>query len=234
MGIPDTEAGHWNAPRTSSRWRRGSSAWRGGSRLLARAALLAGTLALSGCTVKSQNDGQAQNVHLRTPLGALDVYTDAAHGPDVGLPVYPGAVETGKNGNNSGSADIHMSFGGWHLNVKAIEYDSGDPEGKILAFYKTALARYGDVLTCKDKTAIGEPSKTRQGLTCANDHEYDVNLKRGSSSGAAAPGSSTLHGSIKLLAGSPDNQHIVELMPMSQGTKFSMVVVQLPHKGQTD
>ncbi len=186
-------------------------------------------LAMAGCSVHEHKNGEAENVQLRTPVGGLSVRTN-----DVGLPVYPGAVETGKHGNDSGSADIHMSFGSWHLNVKAVGYHSNDPEEKIVAFYKTAMAKYGDVLTCKDKTAIGQPRKTSQGLTCANDHEYDVDLKRNSSGKAAGVTATKIGGDVKLLAGSPEDQHIVEFSPGSGGTKFSIVVVQLPRKSQTD
>ena len=201
-----------------------------GALLLASAFLLA----IPGCSVQDHKNGQAENVQLRTPLGALDVRTNAVHGPDVGLPVYPGAVETGKHGNDSGSADIHMSFGNWHLTVKAIEYHSDDPEDKIIAFYKKAMGDYGDVLTCKDKVPIGEPVKTRQGLTCANDHEYDVDMKLDTSKNHVNVKTPPIAGNVKLLAGSPDNQHMVEVTPESKGTKFSIVVVQLPHKAQTD
>jgi hypothetical protein len=191
-------------------------------------------LAASGCSVQDHKNGQAENVRLHTPIGSLDVRTNAIHGPDVGLPVYPGAVETGKHGNDSGSADIHMSFGNWRLNVKAIEYHSDDQEDKIVAFYKNAMAQYGDVLTCRNKTALGEPSKTKQGLTCANDHEYDVNMKLDRSNKPATVQTPQMSGDIKLLAGSPENQHIVKFSPSSNGTKFSMVVVQLPQKRGTD
>jgi hypothetical protein len=47
-------------------------------------------------------------------------------------------------------------------------------------------------------------------------------------------GTPKISGDIKLLAGSPENQHIIEFTPTSTGTKFSVVAVQLPHKGQTD
>lgn len=191
-------------------------------------------LMISGCSVQDHKNGQTENVRLRTPIGALDVRTNAVHGPDVGLPVYPGAVETGKHGNDSGSADIHMSFGSWHLTVKAIEYHSGDPEDKVVAFYRAAMGQYGDVLTCKNKTAVGEPQKTRQGLTCNNDHEYDLDMELDRSKKHADAKTVQVAGNIKLLAGSPQNQHIVEVRPNAGGTKFSIVVVQLPHKSQTD
>ena len=69
-----------------------------------------------------------------------------------------------------------MSFGKWQLHVKAAEYQSKDQEFKVVAFYKNAMASYGDVLTCKDKKPVGQPVATKQGLTCANDHEYDVSM----------------------------------------------------------
>lgn len=211
--------------------RRRSAAW-----LARTTALLVGTCLLwvCGCSVQDRKNGKAENVQLHTPIGSLDVRTDALHGPDVGLPPYPGAVETGNHGDDSGSADIHMSFGSWRLNVKAIEYHSDDPEDKVIAFYKKAMGEYGDVLTCKDKIAVGQPSKTREGLTCANDHEYDVKLRIDTSKNPGLSVSSGVHGHVKLLAGSPDNQHIVEFSPASTGTRFSIVVVQLPHKTSTD
>ena len=205
-------------------------------RVLPTAALLLSALLLvcSGCSVRDRKNGETENVHLHTPIGGFDVRTNAIHGADLGLPVYPGAVESGQHGDDSGSADIHMSFGEWHLHVKAIEYRSSDPEDKVVAFYKSAMDQYGDVLTCKDRTPIGQPTQTRQGLTCANDHEYDVTMNLDASRKHVQVATPQISGSVKLLAGSPQNQHIVEISPASNGTKFSVVEVQLPHSGHTD
>lgn len=204
------------------------------TRLLSTTALLFSALFFTalGCSVQEHKNGDAENVHVHTPVGGLDVRTNSTASIDVGLPVYPGAVESGKDGDDSGSADVHMSFGKWQLHVKAIEYQSSDPEDKVIAFYKKAMASYGEVLTCKDKAAIGQPVSTSQGLTCANDHEYDVNVEPNSSNKHVNV--SSISGDIKLLAGSPENQHIIEFTPTAQGTKFSVVVVQLPHKHGTD
>ncbi len=206
------------------------------SRRFSTAALSVGILlfALSGCSVNEHKNGNAENVHLHTPIGGLDVRTNSAAAVDVGLPVYPGAVATGDQGKDSGAADIHMSFGKWQLHVKAAEYQSKDPEFKVVAFYKKAMGSYGDVLTCKDKKPMGQPVATSQGLTCANDHEYDVSMDTRSAKNRVNVGIPKITGDIKLLAGSPENQHIIEFTPTSDGTKFSIVAVQLPHKGQTD
>lgn len=191
---------------------------------------------LSGCSVQDKKNGEAENVRVQTPIGGLDVRTNSVHGADVGLPVYPGAVEIHKSGDDSGSADINMHFGDWRLRVKAVEYHSFDTEDKVLAFYKHAMAQYGDVLTCKDETAVGQPSKTQQGLTCSNDHDYTMtlNLDTSKKSVNIRTPMDDIHGHVKLLAGSPENQHMVEFTPESSGTRFALVVVQLPHKGQTD
>jgi hypothetical protein len=196
--------------------------------------LLAGGVftTLLGCSVQSHKTGQAENVQVRTPLGGLSVRTNSVHGPDVGLPIYPGATETTDHGEDSGSADVALNFGKWRLTVKAVEYQSNDPEEKLIAFYKKAMSQYGDVLTCKDKVAIGKPSRTAQGLTCANDHEYDVRVK--TDRATISTSNQPVTGNIKLLSGSPGNQHIVEFKPESNRTRFSMVVVQFPHKDQTD
>jgi hypothetical protein len=206
------------------------------SRRFSVAALCAGLLlfAVSGCSVNEHKNGDAENVHLHTPIGGLDVRTNSAAAVDVGVPIYPGAVATGDKGKDSGAADIHMSFGKWQLHVKAAEYQSKDPEFKVVAFYKKAMASYGDVLTCKDKAPVGQPVATSQGLTCANDHEYDVSMDAESSKKHINLGTPKISGDIKLLAGSRDNQHIIEFTPTSDGTKFSIVAVQLPHRGQTD
>jgi hypothetical protein len=204
------------------------------TRLLSTTALLFSALFFTtlGCSVQEHKNGDAENVHVHTPVGGLDVRTNSTASIDVGLPVYPGAVESGKDSDDSGSADVHMSFGKWQLHVKAIEYQSSDPEDKVIAFYKKAMASYGEVLTCKDKAAIGQPVSTSHGLTCANDHEYDVNVEPNSSNKHV--NMSSISGDIKLLAGSPENQHIIEFTPTAQGTKFSVVVVQLPYKHGTD
>ena len=149
-------------------------------------------------------------------------------------PSIPAPSRPANHGNDSGAADIHMSFGKWQLHVKAAEYQSKDQEFKVVAFYKNAMASYGDVLTCKDKKPLGQPVATSKGLTCANDHEYDVSMDAGSSKNHVTAATPKITGDIKLLAGSPENQHIVEFTPTSDGTKFSIVAVELPHKGQTN
>jgi hypothetical protein len=177
-------------------------------------------LSLSGCYIsKSSNkDGAKDNVAIETPLGGMHIKTDSLKAIDVGLPEYPGAVRVAKRGHNNESADINMSFGSFQLHVKAMEYQSRDPQDKIIDFYKKALSRYGDVLECRNHQAVGKVTRTSDGLTCENDS------KRGSvhtgESGA----------SLELKAGSKQHQHIVGIEPTdASGTKFGLVSLDLPH-----
>jgi hypothetical protein len=186
-------------------------------------------LSVQGCSVQHSSNGETDHVRLQTPIGGLEVRTDAGQPPDAGLPVYPGAVAVGRQNNDAGSADIHMHFGKWRLNVKAAEYQTPDSEEKVMAFYRNAMKEYGDVVTCKDKSPVGQPVSTRDGLTCAEDHEVDLRVDEHSASVGTAP-----EGIIKLLAGSPRDQHIVELRPQNGMTRFSLVMVQLPEKATTN
>lgn len=190
-------------------------------------ALLAAALVLSagvaGCRVhvdKGEN-GEDKRVQVDTPFGGLHVNTDQTSASDLGLPIYPGA-ELAKGDGNHKSADVHMGFGEWQLRVRAVSYQSSDSQEKILAFYKKALARYGDVLTCQDKAAIGSPAVTAEGLTCADDSS-NKNVKiddKDWSSGNAK---------LELKAGSKRHQHIVGFEHPKDGkTVFAMVALDLP------
>jgi hypothetical protein len=40
---------------------------------------------------------------------------------------------------------------------------------QVTAFYKKALGRYGDVITCQGNAAGGHPEKTSEGLDCSDE-----------------------------------------------------------------
>ena len=78
--------------------------------------------------------------------------------------------------DNDKSADIHMGFGQWELRVKVVNYSSPDSQDKVVAFYKKALDRYGDVITCQDDAPVGTPTATSEGLTCKEDKHATVQV----------------------------------------------------------
>jgi hypothetical protein len=185
-----------------------------------------GCLLLAGCRVSKHQDGDKQNVDISTPFGAMKVDTNTNPGDTsaIGLTAYPGAVPVkDDDGKNSGSADVNMSFGSFHLGVKATSFQTPDGESKVLAFYRKDLAKYGDVIECRGNSAVGQPSRTSQGLTCDTKQQNHINTHE------------TSDNDVELRAGSPQHQHIVGVEAKDGGTKIGLVMLDLPsHLGNHD
>jgi hypothetical protein len=187
--------------------------------LLAGLALLA---VLSGCRVHVDKgaNGEDKNVQVDTPFGGVHVNTNQTTAADLGLPVYPGA-ETVSDDDKHKSADVHLGFGEWELRVKVVSYATTDTQDQVVGFYKKALGRYGDVITCQGNTPVGTPAKTTEGLTCASDKSSNVQIDRGDY-GASKNG-------MQLKAGSKRHQHIVGFEEPKDGkTRFALVALDLP------
>jgi hypothetical protein len=163
-------------------------------------------------------NGEDKTVQVDTPFGGVHVNTDQVTASDLGLPVYPGA-EAVKGDDKHKSADVHLGFGEWQMRVRAVTYASPDTREKVAAFYKKALGRYGDVLTCQDKSPVGTPTVTAEGLTCADDGK-NANVKIDSDEDKDG---------LQLKAGSKRHQHIVGFEhPKNGRTMFALVALDLP------
>jgi hypothetical protein len=187
-----------------------------------KAMSLLGCLALAagigGCRIHVDKDanGQEKTVQVDTPFGGVHVNTNQTNAADLGLPVYPGA-ELDKDKQNDKSADVHVGFGEWELRVKAVNYVTPDSKEQVTAFYKKALGRYGDVITCEGRSSVGTPTATSEGLTCTDEgHGGKVDIN-GSGEG------------MQLKAGSKRHQHIVGFEDPKDGkTRFVLVALDLP------
>jgi hypothetical protein len=184
------------------------------------AAALAVSLALAagiaGCRIQTEKgpNGEDKKVQIDTPFGGIHVNTDQTTAADLGLPVYPGAV-TVKDDDHHKSADVQLGFGEWQLRVKAVSYQTTDSQDKVTTFYKKALGRYGNVITCQGNSPVGTPTITTEGLTCTDDGKHDnVQIDREG---------------LQLKAGSKRHQHIVGFEnPRSGQTRFALVALDLP------
>ena len=188
--------------------------------LSAGLALVAG---IAGCRVHVDKgtNGEDKNVQVDTPFGGVHVNTDQTTATDLGLPVYPGA-EVVKGDDKHKSADVHMGFGQWQLRVRAVSYGSADAQDKVVAFYKKALTRYGDVITCEGNAPVGTPIATGEGLTCADDKGNNQNIKIDAKDIGTDEG-------LQLKAGSKRHQHIVGFETPKDGqTRFALVALDLP------
>jgi len=195
------------------------------NRIMRTTGLLTGVVLLAviaGCRVQVEKgkNGEDKNVKVDTPFGGLHVNTDQTTAADLGLPAYPGAQTVTDNDKHK-SADVHLGFGEWELRVRAVSYSTPDKQDQVLAFYKKALARYGEVITCENKAAVGTPAATSEGLTCDEDHGAKVQVDQGDYS--------LNKGSLELKAGSKRHQHIVGFeSPKNGQTRFALVALDLP------
>jgi hypothetical protein len=187
--------------------------------LVAGLALLAG---IAGCRVHVDKgtNGEDKTVQVDTPFGGVHVNTDQTTAADLGLPVYPGA-QAMKGDDKHKSADVHLGFGEWQLRVRAVTYSTPDSKDQVTAFYKKALGRYGDVITCQGNYPVGTPIVTAEGLTCADDKNPKVQVDRGDYGGNK--------NGLELKAGSKRHQHIVGFEDPQDGkTRFALVALDLP------
>jgi hypothetical protein len=189
--------------------------------IVALGAGLAALLGLAGCFrvhVDKDANGKEKNVQVDTPFGGVHVNTDQTSAADLGLPAYPGA-EPVTDDDKHKSADVHLGFGEWQLRVKAVSYSTPDSQEKVAAFYKKALGRYGDVITCNGSSPVGMPTVTHEGLTCEdNDKNGKVKLDN-----------SDFRQDFQLKAGSKRHQHIVGFEdPKAGKTRFALVALDLP------
>ena len=189
--------------------------------LLAGLVLVGGSAGCFRVHVDKDANGDEKNVQVDTPFGGVHVNTDQTTASDLGLQTYPGAQPI-KGDDKHKSADVHLGFGEWELRVRAVSYGTPDSQDKVVAFYKKALARYGDVITCQGHTAMAGPASTSEGLTCSDDgnakgikidhHDYG-----------------TSDDSLELKAGSKRHQHIVGFEDSKDGqTRFALVALDLP------
>jgi hypothetical protein len=185
--------------------------------------------AFAGCRVHVDkgSNGEDKTVQVDTPFGGVHVNTDQVSASDLGLPLYPGA-ESVKGDDKHKSADVHLGFGEWQLRVRAVTYATPDSQEQVTAFYKKALARYGDVLTCENKSPVGTPTVTSEGLTCADDGGKNSNVKVNNDDFGASS-------NVQLKAGSKRHQHIVGFEHPKEGrTMFGLVALDLPAGHNSD
>jgi hypothetical protein len=204
--------------------------------LIAASAVLALVAWTTGCRVHVEKgaNGEDKNVQVDTPFGGVHVNTDQTTAADLGLPVYPGAQVVADSDKDK-SADIRMGFGEWQMRIKVVNYSTPDSEDKVTAFYKKALTRYGDVISCQDNSPVGEPTKTAEGLTCDDKNGSNLQVNDHGTSYGYHSGSN----GFELKAGSTRHQHVVGFQSSAPSqTRFALVALDLPQgtdgSGKTD
>jgi hypothetical protein len=185
------------------------------------ATLLAAVSIITACRIEKNDHGDASKVKVATPFGGVQVKTnDSSVLQGLGLPIYPGAQFQQESGKSNGSADVNLSLGSFTLRIKSAAFKSPDSPDQLIAFYRKALTRYGDVIECQQGQTVGALTHTSEGLTCAGDKNshYDGDSQK-----------------IKLMAGSKQHQHVAIISPDGIASKLQLVAMDLPgHSSSTN
>jgi hypothetical protein len=169
-------------------------------------------------SVKDHGDNGTDKVDISTPVGGIHV-DENANARDTGLPVYPGARPKPKaHDGDEKSANVNMSAFGYGLKVVALEYESDDAPGKVIAYYQDQLKKYGNVLQCHASHAK------------VDDDVPLVGGKRGYVVGGKIKCDDDSGKTVELKAGTDDNQRIVSVDPDGKGSDFTIVWVRVRGK----
>ncbi|HYG97589.1 MAG TPA: hypothetical protein VD837_00550 [Terriglobales bacterium] len=175
-------------------------------KLIAIAIFASLLLLVSACTVQKQGKGENENVKIETPVGGLNVNTSDVNPSDVGVAVYPGARLKPDGEGEHSRANVNVSSSLFGVKVVALNYVSDDPPQKLIDFYKKELAKYGEVLECKN--GVHEESDQ---LKCNEKPRHDRDK-------------------LELVVGTKERQHIVSVKPDGKGSEFGLVYVQVRGK----
>jgi len=178
---------------------------------IALALAFIGCLTLLACTVsvKDHENGENSKVDIETPIGGIHVNEEAdVH--DTGLAAYPGAHQKTKTDGESKSANVNISSGLFGVKVVAIEYQSDDPPGKVLAFYRQQMKKFGNVVECHtDKhngnVVANDGERGSRPVSCEGDNGGNV---------------------VELKSGTEDNEHLVSVEPQGKGSDFALVYIR--------
>jgi len=178
-------------------------------------ALAFGTLVMiPGFAAQAQEADKAQDktFDVRSSVGDLHLGADA-DARKIGLPLYPGArLKSG--GDNHDNANLSIFTEAFGFKLVIAHYDSDDVPGKVIAFYRDKLKKYGKVLECHSKEHGGDldvhddkdDSKGSEELKCEGDNTGPV---------------------TELKVGTEENQHVVAVEPRegNSGSTFALVYV---------
>ena len=129
-----------------------------------------------------------------------------ASAKEVGLPVYPGSRRHKDDSDDSASVQLGAWGGSSGFKLVVLKMESDDAPGKVTAFYRKALSKYGKVLNCSDSATTVEKDKSPNGLDCDSDHPE--------------------RGETVLKSGTKEMQHIASVKTNGNGSVYDLVYVE--------
>ena len=172
--------------------------------VLALGVLLAAAVPLSA--QDNKDSGKSESDKGRRSIGFIA--SDEASAKDVGLPLYPGARRHKDTSDESAAVQLGLWGGNSGFKLVVLKLESNDAPEKVAAFYRKALAKYGEVLDCGDSsTSASEKAKSisPNELSCEEDRPDK--------------------GELVLKAGTKEEQHLVGIKVNGDLTVFQLVYV---------
>lgn len=169
------------------------------------ALLLAAALPLSAQEQKDSQQSDKDKDSIGFNLG------QNASAKDLGLPIYPGSQRHKDNSDDSPALNMGLWGGSSGFKLIVLKMESADAPGKVAAFYRKALAKYGTVLDCSNPPpSSGTPDdnnkKSSKALTCEDEKSKP--------------------GEISLKSGTKAKEHVVGIQPNGSGTLYQLVYVE--------
>jgi hypothetical protein len=142
----------------------------------------------------------------------IELHADARL-EDIGLPLYPGAIDRPQKGDEPTGFNFgfHLGSYGWRIHVR--EYRSDQPIELVAAYYLHALKGYGVVLDCARTPvrAASAPEAAASGaprpLACDDDE-------------------TAAHKHLVYKAGTRADHRVVSLRRVPGGTEFELVRIE--------
>lgn len=129
-----------------------------------------------------------------------------ASAKEVGLPVYPGSRRHKDDSDDSAALQLGAWGGSSGFKIVVLKMESDDAPGKVTAFYRKALSKYGKVLNCSDSATPVEKDKSSNGLDCDSDHPEK--------------------GETVLKSGTKEMQHIASVKTNGNGSVYDLVYIE--------
>jgi hypothetical protein len=172
-------------------------------------AVVLGVLLAAALPLAAQDDkdsGKSESEKGRRSIGFIA--SEEASAEDVGLPLYPGARRHKDTSDESAAVQLGLWGGNSGFKLAVLKLESNDAPEKVAAFYRKALAKYGNVLDCGDSSmATSEKAKGNSSneLSCEEDRPDK--------------------GELLLKAGTKTEQHVVGIKTSGDLTVIQLVYV---------
>jgi hypothetical protein len=138
------------------------------------------------------------------------ILSQEATAKEVGLPIYPGARPHKDESDDSPALKMGLWGPSSGFKLVVMKLESDDSPDKILAFYRKALAKYGQVLDCSNASAT---SNTKTGNSSSQLDCKDDQPEKGAST---------------LKAGTKEKQHVVGIQANGKHSLFQLLYVETP------